>query len=269
MVFDLSKVFTAVNAEELKAGDKVIVADDMVTLRELVQKNSPITLLNIRDECYRNRFEHALGSGRSAGPLAYLVERKENCTNCGNRGNSYCSCFTRDKSDDELSRTVCGNYIRLSEQKAEKPDLVSLGNGQYAERPIENCNVVNVEVSCDTCEHSVVCEKKGELCDEYIRPFNEFMKIDASCPAPKHLRPFKDTDELIKVWCEKGGKWQKRELTMPHIWVQRKGMNTQELITGFDKECMEQVKIDGVWIDTQALFNKYTFLDGSPCGVEE
>ena len=36
----------------------------------------------------------------------------------------------------------------------------------------------------------------------------------------------------------------------------------------FDKECIEQVKIDGVWINTQALFNKYTFLDDSPCGVE-
>ena len=280
MVFDLSKVFTAVNAEELKAGDKVIVASNLATLKWAIDYEN-------KKEGYENNFKgiveilpenepcrfltKAFGhnSKTSQNALAYLVERKENCTNCGNRGNSYCSCFTRDKSDDELSRTVCGNYIRLSEQKAEKPDLVSLGNGQYAERPIENCNVVNVEVSCDTCEHSVVCEKKGELCDEYIRPFNEFMKIDASCPAPKHLRPFKDTDELIKVWCEKGGKWQKRELTMPHIWVQRKGMNTQELITGFDKECMEQVKIDGVWIDTQALFNKYTFLDGSPCGVEE
>lgn len=81
-----------------------------------------------------------------------------------------------------------------------------------------------------------------------------------------HYRPFKDTDELIKVWCDKGGKWQKRELTMPHIWVKNKERGSQELIVAYNGDMFLTEYAQG---DMEKLLEWYTFLDGSPCGVEE
>ena len=86
--------------------------------------------------------------------------------------------------------------------------------------------------------------------------------------AEPHYRPFKDTDELIKVWGEKGGKWQKRDITMPLIWVCEKGeeYDRGRLITSYTRTCIE---LDDDVFTVDYLFNNYTFLDGSVCGVEE
>lgn len=40
MEFDISKVYTALNADEVKPGSRVIVADDLAALREKVEKNT-------------------------------------------------------------------------------------------------------------------------------------------------------------------------------------------------------------------------------------
>ena len=40
MEFDVSKVYTAVNADELKVGSKVYVADTIKTIREMVENDS-------------------------------------------------------------------------------------------------------------------------------------------------------------------------------------------------------------------------------------
>lgn len=217
MEFDKSRVFTAVNAGELKPGDKVIVADTLDLIATLVNtgKGEYWVIEEIKPEKFKQRFKARLLYHSCVNKdycysfaFAYLVERAENCTNCGNRGNSYCSCFTRDKSDDELSRAVCGNYIRLSEQKAEP---------QY--------------------------------------------------------RAFKDTDELIKVWCEKKGEDYTGYVAgvyhdMPHIWVKRKNFpkDRGSLITSLD----DDIVYVGICQRTMdELFDDYTFLDGSPCGVEE
>ncbi len=45
MEFDKSKVYTALNADELKIGSKVIVADSMFSLRQLVDKDGYIEVL--------------------------------------------------------------------------------------------------------------------------------------------------------------------------------------------------------------------------------
>lgn len=223
MEFDKSRCYSAINADELHNGDKVIGANTISKLRERVEQfeeNDVVEIGYIAPDTEARRFNEDY-------LLAYLVKRKENCTNCGNRGNSYCPRVTRDKSDDdELSRTVCGNYIRLSEQK--RTDY----------------------------NH---CEAARKACDL------------AMTKAEPHYRPFKDTDELIKVWCDKGGKWQKRELTMPHIWLLRNKSNKGSvLITGFTTLLgASAVEISGELHTMEYLRENYTFLDGSPCGVEE
>lgn len=88
----------------------------------------------------------------------------------------------------------------------------------------------------------------------------------------KHYRPFRDTDELIKVWTSRnndGKAYLLNSLDMPLIWVRRKGANTKgQLITEFGDGW-------GVGIGRGEAYNMtdlwvyFTFLDGSPCGVEE
>ena len=144
--------------------------------------------------------------------LAYLVERAENCTNCG-----------EGKWDAEHKKILCD------------PVQCCSGNVVFKNHEIEVC--------------------------EYWKPKTEQK-------AEKHYRPFKDTDELIKVWGEKGGKWQKRELTMPHIWVQRKEAKTKgQLITEIGDDLYVFMGKEGY--NMTDLFIHFTFLDGSPCGVEE
>lgn len=64
MLFDKSRVFTGLNADELKVGSKVIVADSLGMLRTRVEnlkikedeKSLITTIREIKDENYRHRF---------------------------------------------------------------------------------------------------------------------------------------------------------------------------------------------------------------------
>ena len=96
MEFCKDRVFTAVNADELKPGDKVITANCMADLKTWVQSNDNAReILLIHDDTNLARFEIKGLSGSYISALAYLVERVENCTNCENLLSSTegeCSC---------------------------------------------------------------------------------------------------------------------------------------------------------------------------------
>lgn len=87
MTFDISKVYTAVNADELKVGSKVIVADDFSSLKTRVscEKDWVFTLKRIWGTSSRDRFEVQTG-GRFN--LCYLVSEpeEEKCERCINSG---------------------------------------------------------------------------------------------------------------------------------------------------------------------------------------
>jgi len=77
MKFDKSRVFTAVNAEELKVGSKVIISDTIASLELKVNKwiegctDNVHKLIYIRGKDEHSRFEVEMGS---SWMLAYLVE---------------------------------------------------------------------------------------------------------------------------------------------------------------------------------------------------
>jgi len=74
MEFDKSKVYTALNADELKIGSKVIVADTIDELKQYIESDCDInTIDNIMPEYCQNRF--ALSN--SCYNLAYLVSEPE------------------------------------------------------------------------------------------------------------------------------------------------------------------------------------------------
>lgn len=72
MDFDLSKVYTSANADELHAGDEVILADTMADLRMKVAEADDYKrrLTEISDEDHQYRFRTARGGYL----LAYLID---------------------------------------------------------------------------------------------------------------------------------------------------------------------------------------------------
>lgn len=96
-------------------------------------------------------------------------------------------------------------------------------------------------------------------------------------PEKKH-RPFKDIQELLDVYDRKVGiPMLKRKgyktpfLTREYIWIKSNGTNGEHLITGFeqDDDGEDCVVCNGTHIPLCVLDLNFTFLDGSPCGVEE
>lgn len=74
MEFDKSRVYTALNADELKVGSKVIFADCLSILKLCVAKYDGIgTIKKILEECHLKRFF----DGTDYWNLAYLVEEPE------------------------------------------------------------------------------------------------------------------------------------------------------------------------------------------------
>ena len=196
MEFDRNRVHTALNADELKAGDKVIVANTLKDLKSAVDTALYVyELTDILTESSEDRFF----VNDRCYLLAYLVEIRENCTNCG-----CVHCWYREKHG--------------------------------------------------------IDEQRLHTCSRRIEPKTE-----------KHYRPFRDTDELIKVWCEykcPAHNHRERGLTMPFIWVRRKDANTKgQLITEFGDELHVSMGKEGY--NMTDLWVYFTFLDGSPCGVEE
>lgn len=77
MEFDKSRVFSAVNADELKVGSKCIFADDLRELRRLVSiEDTSQVLIAIEGENYTHRFRIAKADcmGDTLFALAYLIE---------------------------------------------------------------------------------------------------------------------------------------------------------------------------------------------------
>lgn len=73
--FDKSKIYTAVNADELKIGSKVFVAKNLHSLHDQFCANNVCTLTEIRSEDYQDRFisKFDFGSIEAITPLVYLI----------------------------------------------------------------------------------------------------------------------------------------------------------------------------------------------------
>lgn len=77
MIFDKSKVYTALNADELKVGSKVILANYLESLKDQVESNSYPTYIQelkcVMGTSSTNRFK----AGEKVYNLAYLISEPE------------------------------------------------------------------------------------------------------------------------------------------------------------------------------------------------
>jgi hypothetical protein len=75
MEFDKSKVYTSVNADELKVGSKVVCDDNLYALKFCVEEETDMTTIKeVLPEGYMLRFRTGDGSVHA---LAYLVSEPE------------------------------------------------------------------------------------------------------------------------------------------------------------------------------------------------
>lgn len=77
MEFDKSKVYTAINADELKVGSKVILADTLEELKYYAIRRNQSINVDILREVRKEDVVARFGNGMTAYTLAYLVEEPE------------------------------------------------------------------------------------------------------------------------------------------------------------------------------------------------
>ena len=88
-------------------------------------------------------------------------------------------------------------------------------------------------------------------------------------PKEKKFRPYKDTDEMIEDFKKRYnsyGGWSGKNNPMycPLIWVQT-ACGNKKLVTNIDNDSVYLQK----WVSLPEFAEAYTYLDGSPCGIEE
>lgn len=95
----------------------------------------------------------------------------------------------------------------------------------------------------------------------------------------KKFRPYKDTDEMIEDFKRRynsysGWSGKNNPMYTPMIWLKSKATGFRHLVTDYsDNDCGHCNKTC-IWIGTlpikfKKLHEDYTYLDGTPCGIEE
>lgn len=75
MEFDKNRVFTVLDADQVKIGSKAIFADNLVNLKQYVRSEmEPSKVKEIRGECYESRFAD---SDNVHWALAYIISEPE------------------------------------------------------------------------------------------------------------------------------------------------------------------------------------------------
>ena len=105
--------------------------------------------------------------------------------------------------------------------------------------------------------------------------YNLFYLVEE--PKEKKFRPYKDTYEMIedfKIRYNSYGGWNGKNNPMysPLIWIKSKGAEKNKyLITRFSDNDKVTMTFEKIVYSTnlRILSDDYTYLDGSPCGIEE
>lgn len=149
-------------------------------------------------------------------------------------------------------------------------DDIKVGSKGYFSDTLENLKDV-VEH-----EHSAYYGKIVEIKEEsYVSRFRLENKHDYCLfflveePKEKRLRPYRDTDEMIEDFKSRYnsyGGWigKSNPMYIPLIWV-KNGGGKKRLITNIDDDSVYLQK----WVSLPEFAEIYTYLDGSPCGIEE
>lgn len=95
-------------------------------------------------------------------------------------------------------------------------------------------------------------------------------------PKEKKLRPYKDTDEMVKDFIKKYSCYSNLEanenpMYFPAIWLESQITCNKYLVTRISNNNTVTLNYEEspFTISLKTLLNEYTYLNGSPCGIEE
>ena len=87
-------------------------------------------------------------------------------------------------------------------------------------------------------------------------------------PGEKELRPYKDVDEMVEDFMKRFNV-NVPPYEMPLIWIKTKDADRKYLITRFAFDVTICHNAEVCTPTFEELAEGYTYLDGSPCGIEE
>lgn len=106
--------------------------------------------------------------------------------------------------------------------------------------------------------------KDGEFWMDWpysIEPSWDWFHQDYRIKPENKYRPYKDTDEMIEDF-KRRAEIATSEMSLPLIWVKSKADGYRYLLSDFGTASVDAVGFSD-------LFDDYTYLDGSPCGMRE
>lgn len=129
-----------------------------------------------------------------------------------------------------------------------------------------------VEMNMSNCERKLKAIRKDYEINRFVvenPDFNEYaynLAYLVERAEEKKFRPYKDTDEMIADY-KKRFSVDCAEYEFPLIWIKSKEIGGEKnlIIDAFESA----IGISDEYVPFKSLFNSYTYLDGSPCGVEE
>lgn len=87
-------------------------------------------------------------------------------------------------------------------------------------------------------------------------------------PKEKKLRPYRDSDEMVEDF-KKRFNVKVQPYEMPLIWIKIKDTDKKYLVVRFASSLTICTNVDVYTPKLKDLVECYTYLDGSPCGIEE
>ena len=158
-------------------------------------------------------------------------------------------------------------------------DKVRLGSKGYFADTLKNMReVVDQERSenygeiAEIKDNSYIARFKIKNCDieeSLANPFTAYgLFYLVEVPKEKKLRPYRDTDEMIEDF-KKRFNVNVPPYAMPLIWIKAKGADKKYLIVRFASALTICHNVEVYTPTLEDLVEGYTYLDGSPCGIEE
>ena len=110
---------------------------------------------------------------------------------------------------------------------------------------------------------------KNGVWNSIKEPHWDWVDYDYRVKEEPKYRPYKDTEEMINDFCERSGA-KRSKMGEPCIWVKEINSIVKRLVVAyFDNSLYTQYCTSFDNWTMKELFEKFTFLDGSPCGIKE
>lgn len=208
-----------------------------------------------KEWCYsRERFTKVIKAWEDGKTIQVYETLFNKWSDCAGTLEWHTDCEYRVKPEEKtVTAKMCSGCVH-EHCSATKEPCVSCkpGKSKYEARLCKTCEHFDTEVDEEPCDSCI---------DDSNAPHWEPKKKEE-----KMWRPYESSAEMIVDFIDRF-KVKCPPYAMPLIWVKGKGNDNRFLVTGFSPEV-------GVCLDKAAcssfntLFDYYTYLDGSPVGME-